>query len=679
MKKEFTYIPRVSLSVGHYEEERIQELVRCCEKYGYKELMFFINAENLFRGFLSLEELKPHVALIKRAKIELDKIGVKTSINPWTTLGHAARGNLGIAKNRFAKMVGDKGFCDELVPCPLDEEWQEYLCEYFAYIAEEIQPHILWLEDDFRLSNHGLTSVGNDSNVGCFCEKHLALYEKELGRTITREEMAKGIASGDKNGEYRRVFAKVANDVMVNVAQKLSARIHKTQPKVKLGLMSGNAKHHSLEGRNWHTLLCVLAGENEPINRIHLPMYRQISAQDYGWSFHDTSMQVRAMCPEETRVLPEVESAMFSPYTKSRNLTRFQVESALALCPKGITFDQDCFAGSGIVAAYGYGEELLTVKKYLDSAAREEIPFKALDGVVVPLSEDATLRSRPKANISGLTHNENYWASHLASVGVAWKYEKNSAYENKIVAASGEYFTGLTDEEIKGLFEKNFLLLDARSVEILFQRGLQTLIGAKSIRRLGWRKGECSFEEAATEKTYLGIRGARTSAIVTCPDFLAVVYEKQPTVYTEMMDYEEKFVSHALVKTDNAFIFPYFIDTVAGYSPVPEKHHGLLTTMRVEVLKEALSSLSGYATPVIFHNLPYVATYYYRCGKYDYILLSNFSDDGYPCVQLKGLPAYKSVAKLSRNCGRWKKTTLENGVFTDGIAATTTVLLRLER
>jgi hypothetical protein len=119
-----------------------------------------------------------------------------------------------------------------------------------------------------------------------------------------------------------------------------------------------------------------------------------------------------------------------------------------------MTYDKDCFAGSGLVDAFGYGPSLLEMKPYFNAFVNENIDFYSMDGISVPTSEDGFLRCEPKDNFAQVKNCENYWASHLASVGVAWKYEKNSAYENKIVAASGEYFTGLTDEEIKGLFEE---------------------------------------------------------------------------------------------------------------------------------------------------------------------------------------------------------------------------------
>ena len=72
----FRYMPRITIAPKHYEEERIEELVKKCKEYNYDEVMFFINNENLFRGFLTTEEIAPNVERIKRAKVRLAKDGI---------------------------------------------------------------------------------------------------------------------------------------------------------------------------------------------------------------------------------------------------------------------------------------------------------------------------------------------------------------------------------------------------------------------------------------------------------------------------------------------------------------------------------------------------------------------------------------------------------------------------
>ena len=674
----FQYMPRITIAPNHYEEERIEELVARCKEYNYDEVMFFINNENLFRGFLTTEEIKPNVEMIKRAKARLEKEGIATSLNPWTTLGHGTYGQ----KTHFSKMVGDKGGASPLTPCPLDEEWQKYITDYYAHLVREIRPKIIWVEDDLRLGNHDLRRFGNDWEGGCFCERHMQMYSKALGKQVTREEFVKGFTRNSDGGKYRKVYYEINRRIFREFAEKLGNACHAEDETVQVGLMSANASAHMIEGRDWHGMLYGLSGKTKPVSRVNLPMYRQLAAQDYGWVFNAYSMPTCALLPKDTEIFPELENAQFSPFSKSRNMTRLQVESSLAMCPSGITFDKDCFCGNGLVAAYGYGECLKEIKPYLNAFVNSKISYSSLDGIIVPIDEDALFRLPSTESINELNEVENYWGAHLSSIGIACAFRKNESLKNKIIGISGGYLRGLTDEGIKELFANNFLLLDGDSVKILFERGLNSLIRAKSYQALNWQDGECSFEQAAQDRRYLNMAGARVSALVVCPQYLQLEYDEQPTIYTEMHGFKEEYIGPALVAFDNCFILPYMVSEPAQYASVPEKFHGLLSTMRTEALQDALREVKFGDTPVVFHNMPYVSTYYYRCEKYDYLLLVNFSDDSYgKSITINGLPTYKNAWVCSRKNGRWKKATISNGVLltSDGLQATASLFVKLEK
>lgn len=669
MNTGYRYMPRITIAPGVCEEERIRTLAAYCKKYRYDEVMFFLNAEDLNEGHIEKDSAERYLAVIERAKRELEKEGIATSLNPWNTLLGCERGRTLKAGQDFATMVDIDGKHGAVTPCPLSEPWRRYLLDYYLYMTERIRPEIIWVEDDFRMHNHSPLHWG-----GCFCSKHMQLYSEEAGRSLTREELVRGMADGGCGGLYRRVYSAVTRRTMRELAEYLGDGIRRRFPRQKIGLMTSDPKMHSVEGRDWYGILYAFGGD-APIDRIHLPCYRQCSAQDYCWGYNDISMQTRALIPEETCVLPEIECALFSPYTKSANFVRFQAESSLSLCPEGVTLDLDCFAGNGIVPEYGYGEKLAEIKDYLSAFVKLQVPFSAMRGIAVPVREDAFLYAQPQESVCDVRINENWWASHLACLGISFRYEKHRAFENEIVAVSGGYFNGLSDEEIADLFEKNYVLLEGNCVEILFRRGLQHLIGAKSYRILDAEKGECSFEEAENGKEYLGMKRARASALVTCPLFLNITYEAAPAeIYTRMCGYRAEPVGIGEAATEKAFVLPYLCET---------KHAGLLTTMRAQILKEYLASLPGCASAVVFHDMPYVSTYFYQTESCDVLLLVNFSDEAFEAVKVKGLPAYRRVSRLDRKTARWMRLRCrreeEDTFFDCGIGATATLILKLEK
>ena len=670
MKNIFKFMPRVTIVPGVCEKDRIKDLVKYCREYRYDEVMFFLNAEDLNDGHIELSALEPYLQVILKAKQALEKEGVKTSLNPWNTLLGCERGRILKPGQNFATMVDIDGNHGAVTPCPLSEPWREYVLKYYLTMIERVRPEIIWIEDDFRMHNHSPLHWG-----GCFCEEHMKLYSRAAQKELTREELVRGMADGGEDNLYRKAYYSVTREVMNGLAKFLGSGIHSRYPEQKIGLMTSDPKMHSVEGRDWYGMLYALAGTQTPIDRIHLPCYRQCCAQDYCWGFNDVSMQTRALIPEETCVLPEIECAMFSNYTKSKNFVCFQAESCLSLCPQGVTLDLDCFSGNGIVAEYGYGEKLAKMKDYLSEFVKLNVSFSSMSGVVIPVREEAFLYAAQQKRLSDVRINENWWASHLASLGVSYRYSKEKHFKNQIVAVSGGYLNGLENEEIVELFQNNYVLLEGYSVEILFQKKLHRLIGAKSRVLLDGERGDYSFEEAAEGKTYLNIERARASALVTCPPFLNIEYDCAPeNIYSYMYDYRGQKVGLCEVGTKKAFILPFMCET---------KHFGLLTNLRGEILKEYLRSLSLEKYGVIYNGSQYVSTYYYKQKDVDILLFVNFSDDGAKPLSVCGLKDYKRGFYLERESAKWRSLNLradcEEVFFDCGVGAMQTLILKLEK
>ena len=96
----FKYLVRCAIQPGFHEDEKLKNLVEFCKASKADDVMFFINCEDLNQGHLTMEETKPWMDLISRAKPVLAGIGVTTSINPWTSLCTATEaGPCGQTKN----------------------------------------------------------------------------------------------------------------------------------------------------------------------------------------------------------------------------------------------------------------------------------------------------------------------------------------------------------------------------------------------------------------------------------------------------------------------------------------------------------------------------------------------------------------------------------------------------
>ena len=87
----FLHCLRIQIVPGVEEEERIKSIVTFCEKYGFGNVMLFINAEEYNLGHMTKEEAKPWIETILRAKKSLTARGITISLNPWMEIGHTDR------------------------------------------------------------------------------------------------------------------------------------------------------------------------------------------------------------------------------------------------------------------------------------------------------------------------------------------------------------------------------------------------------------------------------------------------------------------------------------------------------------------------------------------------------------------------------------------------------------
>ena len=78
-------------------------------------------------------------------------------------------------------MVDMNGYKSETVACPFCENWRAYYAEFYTYLLHELEPEVVWVEEDFRLHNHALLAYG-----GCFCDEHMRRYNEKLGENYSR-------------------------------------------------------------------------------------------------------------------------------------------------------------------------------------------------------------------------------------------------------------------------------------------------------------------------------------------------------------------------------------------------------------------------------------------------------------------------------------------------------------
>lgn len=143
------------------------------------------------------------------------------------------------------------GFCPE-------GEKINVLCENLVKdIASYCKPDMIMIDDEFCLCIR--------PGLGCFCEKHMALYAKEFEKEHTKDELKELIFTG-YNERYRRGWLKVVGDSLRKFATRLRRALDTVDENIRLGVCSGYTSW-DMEGADSIEISKILAGKTKPFLR----------------------------------------------------------------------------------------------------------------------------------------------------------------------------------------------------------------------------------------------------------------------------------------------------------------------------------------------------------------------------------------------------------------------------
>lgn len=588
---EFLHCLRIQFVPGLYEEERIENAVQFCKTYGFRNVMLFINSEEYNVGHMTKEEAAPWVETMLRAKRRFTENGISVSLNPWMEAGHLDRCRTLKPGQDFITMEDFNGKKCTMVACPLDENWRIYFADFYTYLLQTLRSEVVWVEDDFRLHNHGELEYG-----GCFCPLHMKRYNEKLGTNYTREEFREKLFGKNADEAAQRAWLDVSRETMSDFAAFLGNTVKAAGTGARVGLMSSTAESHAMEARDWTAIAEGLAQGKEKIHRIHLPCYIETTGKDYLFLFNRTSMAVRTFLPEDSLIYPELENGAFSTFIKDARFLRFQVESAIPLVLSGMTYDIYDFVGNGTIPEFGYGEAVKSITPYLNGVLSLGIRFSDLTGVLLPIDERTVYNRREIAVFEDFRPDEFYAGAYLASFGIACKYTKEKKFFNQTVALFGGAADNFSDEQLKDLFANNFVLLEGGTALRLVKRGLGGLIFAKSAERIPYETTLLSYEQ--TKGRVCGVKNRRASSFGKAGDYVKIEYGEGAEILSETFDNTQNFFGNGIARGKNFLLNPYVMNDFEGEQFNPTRT-GILQSVLEEEGRETI--MSGRAGVCCYH------------------------------------------------------------------------------
>lgn len=624
---QFTYALRCVVQPGFHEEERLNALISFARRGQMDEIMFFLNCEDLNTGHLTPAETQEWLNTLSRCRQACLKAGIRFSMNPWTTLLHEDRGRLLKSGQTFTTMVDMNGRQAQTVACPLDENFLSYLTECYGQYAT-LEPHTLWIEDDFRLHGHAPLQWG-----GCFCDRHMAQYCARLGRTVSREDFYSHLLAGDD--DCRQAWMDVSRKTMVDLAARLSHRVHAVSPKTRMALMCSNPIVHVAEGRDWYGILDAL-GEGAVV-RPHLPAYEEIPAKDYLWHFCCASRLTAAVTEEASISLwPELDNFPYSRFSKSHRFSRLQILLTLALNADGITMNIVDMIGNGVRSNETMDQMLTQIHPLLNHFSGM-LPVTAQQGVLVPFCETSgyTIRPHDPQGMMDIYPGETYFASLLSAYGIANRITPQLPQDaGHVIAISGQYLRNLTPEERCRLFRGNRILLDGEAALTLHQLGQGDLAGIQDA--CIEQRPDRAYEEF-TGLELLGVTDPRiTAQHYTCGKYIRIRYDSAAHPLSWLYTYNGEQIGPGIVRRGDVLILPQS----RGWQPSYQH----LNPFAMEIVKDFLRG----SAPMLEESCNLLCLCYaLPTGKV--LLIANCTSDDQPQLVLSGLDGARARCFSAQN------------------------------
>ncbi len=507
----FRYLLRYSIDPGFEAEARLEELRRFCLEASVEEVMLFIGAEELSTGFPDEEELEAYLRLFSLAKRVLGAEGVELSLNPWFTLYCVPRGRRQRSEHGFRLMVGENGARSPIVACPLCERWQEYLCTTFARIAREIEPVAIWIEDDWRLHNHG----GDLGWGGCFCDEHLQRFAN--GRAITREGLLAALLQPGPPHPWREEWLALSRASLLEPLDRLKRAVYVASPSTELGLMSSMPDQHSIEGRDWGAIGRILSSDGHRfLLRPHLRPY----TEEWMVRVPPSILRQTLECAPQATFYPELENSPRSGiYSKSASVTRLQMYEAAVLGAPGITLNHFDMMGNGISLDPRFGTLLKSSKPMLNAlhslALRSEeacgvevlfspqiagvLHLNGMEGASSALAlamQDPSQAGNVEADggMNRLAHPSLIWGEACAILGIPHRYTSRVGDGEAAVLVSGQTLRAFERSEVERLLGGR-VVLDGEALSILLEWGYGSEVGARVAAWRSLQESGFSFEE----------------------------------------------------------------------------------------------------------------------------------------------------------------------------------------
>ncbi len=474
------FLPRPPYVSNEMTSKRLKELISFCKRTHIDAVQFYVNLKDNWyympdtavHAIGWAKEMQEFIPYIREA-------GISYQINFQNLIGATTGGADHRKDLDWEYLVNHQGVENPGCACPLGVKFRAIMGTQLKVWAET-KPDVIWIDDDFRLHNHGLGQ--NELDWYCYCPNHLGKFSSVYGKSLTREYLIEKIT---KSVEVRNAWLDFLNDTMCETASWVCNQIHKISPFTRIALMTSMPDVHAVEGRNWKDFLKSISGDGyTPIIRPHFGPYTEVSPADFVNSYlmlDQTIASIASQIVERIDYCPEIENTRFTRWAKSAAATGFQLTlGQLAGC-SGITLSLYDLEGSSLDEEPLYESLLRGKKDYLDSLAMLKLNDWKAEGAAMLTDPDSARKVQviepQNSSIGDLMGTGRTWDPVLLLMGVPARYvQVSKASDEDLILLDGLTAWLPDDNELDKILSKG-VLLDCKAAEVLEKRGYRDMIG----------------------------------------------------------------------------------------------------------------------------------------------------------------------------------------------------------
>ena len=349
--------------------------------------------------------------------------------------------------------------------CPLDPAFQDDWAAKVKAVVAAARPRMINIEDDYTLA-WGRGLMGG----GCFCNRHLALFEKTYGKPLSAAEINAAFKNRTaENLTVRRAFADTVRESLCILARKVRAAVDEVDPAVRICVCEPGLNTDT-DGASVEAIARAFAGTNtRPAIRPSGAIYgAQTTPADVPGAIAHTFYTL-ARLPKDIETFYEAD-----PYPHNRF---FASASQMGSLMSGAVF-----AGSQNLLLYclqylddpfedpGYANEFNRLKPRLEAVRDFNLSRRAtLRGVRIVWTSDAMALTRGLGG--GRDAQLADEAFVLSKFGIPY-----TMCDSEPAILAGNIVESLTDEEL-GKILSGGVLIDAPAADLLAKRGFGRDLG----------------------------------------------------------------------------------------------------------------------------------------------------------------------------------------------------------